>query len=74
MVEYMKVKLSTYPPYYEKLQQRIPIGRAGNREDLFEIAVFLASNASVFINGAIILVDGGAIASDGFPVVLSADS
>jgi len=68
----MKVKSSTYPAFYEKLQQRIPIGRAGNREDLFGIAVFLASNASDFINGAIILVGGGAIASDGFPVVPSA--
>ncbi len=55
--------------FYEKLQQRIPIGRAGNREDLFGIAVFLASDASNFINGAVIPVDGGAIASDGFPQV-----
>jgi len=55
--------------FYEKLQQRIPMGRAGNREDLFGIAVFLASDASNFINGAIIPVDGGSIASDGFPQV-----
>jgi NAD(P)-dependent dehydrogenase (short-subunit alcohol dehydrogenase family) len=54
--------------FYGKLQQRIPLGRAGNREDLFGIAVFLASDASDFVNGAIIPVDGGAIASDGFPV------
>jgi NAD(P)-dependent dehydrogenase (short-subunit alcohol dehydrogenase family) len=56
-------------PFYEQLKQRIPIGRAGKREDLFGIAVFLASDASDFINGAIIPVDGGAIASDGFPSV-----
>jgi NAD(P)-dependent dehydrogenase (short-subunit alcohol dehydrogenase family) len=56
-------------PFYRQLQQRIPIGRAGNREDLFGIAVFLASDASDFINGAVIPVDGGAIASDGFPPV-----
>ena len=55
--------------FYKQLQQRIPMGRAGNREDLFGIAVFLASDASNFINGAIIPVDGGAIAADGFPVV-----
>jgi len=59
--------------FYERLQQRIPIGRAGNREDLFGITVFLASEASNFINGAVIPVDGGAIASDGFPTVPEAD-
>jgi NAD(P)-dependent dehydrogenase (short-subunit alcohol dehydrogenase family) len=56
-------------PFYEKLQARIPAGRAGNREDLFGIVVFLASGASDFISGAVIPVDGGAIASDGFPAV-----
>lgn len=55
--------------FYAKLQERIPLGRAGNKEDLFGITVFLSSGASDFVNGAIIPVDGGAIASDGFPVV-----
>jgi NAD(P)-dependent dehydrogenase (short-subunit alcohol dehydrogenase family) len=55
--------------FYAQMKKRIPIGRAGNREDLFGITVFLASDASVFINGAVIPVDGGAIASDGFPEV-----
>jgi NAD(P)-dependent dehydrogenase (short-subunit alcohol dehydrogenase family) len=53
--------------FYKQMQGRIPIGRAGNREDLFGIVTFLASEASNFINGAIIPVDGGAMASDGFP-------
>lgn len=57
--------------FYEKLTSRIPLGRAGNKEDLFGITVFLASAASDFVNGAIIPVDGGAIASDGFPFVPS---
>ena len=35
----------------------------------FGIVVFLASGASDFISGAVIPVDGGAIASDGFPAV-----
>jgi NAD(P)-dependent dehydrogenase (short-subunit alcohol dehydrogenase family) len=56
-------------PFYEKLRARIPAGRAGNREDLFGVVVFLASGASDFISGAIIPVDGGAVASDGFPAV-----
>jgi len=60
--------------FYQKLQERIPIGRAGNREDLFGIVVFLASEASDFINGAVIPVDGGAMACDGFPVIPSDES
>ncbi|MCK4961644.1 MAG: glucose 1-dehydrogenase [Anaerolineales bacterium] len=57
--------------FYKQLQQRVPIGRAGNREDLFGIVIFLASDASNFINGTVIPVDGGAMASDGFPRVPS---
>jgi NAD(P)-dependent dehydrogenase (short-subunit alcohol dehydrogenase family) len=55
--------------FYRKIQERIPAGRAGNKEDLFGIVIFLCSDASNFIHGAIIPVDGGAIASDGFPLV-----
>jgi NAD(P)-dependent dehydrogenase (short-subunit alcohol dehydrogenase family) len=55
--------------FYDQLQKRIPMGRAGKKEDLFGIVVFLASEASNFINGALMLVDGGAIACDGFPSV-----
>ena len=55
--------------FYSELIRRIPAGRAGYPEDLFGIVVFLASEASDFVNGAIIPVDGGAIACDGFPAV-----
>ena len=53
--------------FYSQLQQRIPMGRAGNLEDLFGLTVFLASDTSAFVNGAIIPLDGGGIACDGFP-------
>ncbi len=55
--------------FYAKIKRRIPMGRAGEMRDLFGISVFLASAASDYITGAIIPVDGGAIASDGFPAV-----
>jgi len=55
--------------FYREMQKRIPAGRAGNREDIFGMVVFLASRASDFVNGAIIPLDGGASASDGFPPV-----
>lgn len=53
--------------FYQKLKERIPMGRAASQEDLMGIAVFLASEASNFINGAVIPLDGGGIACDGFP-------
>jgi 2-deoxy-D-gluconate 3-dehydrogenase len=42
---------------------RIPIGRWGNPDDLKGTAIFLASAASDYINGAIIPVDGGFLIS-----------
>lgn len=41
---------------------RIPAGRWGTPEDLKGVAVFLASSASDYLNGAIIPVDGGWLA------------
>ena len=47
------------PKQYEEITGRIPMGRWGNPEDLQGTAVFLASEASSYISGAIIPVDGG---------------
>ena len=41
---------------------RIPARRWGTPEDMKGIAVFLASPASDYVNGAIIPVDGGYLA------------
>jgi gluconate 5-dehydrogenase len=46
---------------------RTPAGRWGNPEDLQGAAVFLASAASDFVNGQIIYVDGGILATIGKP-------
>ena len=43
----------------------IPMGRAGNPEDLAGISVFLASGASGYITGQSFYVDGGWLASGG---------
>lgn len=45
--------------YYDKINSRIPHGRWGVSYDLLGTAVFLASHASDYINGATINVDGG---------------
>jgi peroxisomal 2,4-dienoyl-CoA reductase len=46
-------------PIKEKLKKRIPLGRFGLIEDIENAAVFLCSGAASYINGAIIVVDGG---------------
>ncbi|MEQ1880823.1 MAG: SDR family oxidoreductase, partial [Burkholderiales bacterium] len=43
----------------ERVLARTPAGRWGSPDDLAGIAVFLASNASDFLTGAAIPVDGG---------------
>jgi gluconate 5-dehydrogenase len=54
-------------PFNEFIIQRTPAGRWGNPEDLAGTAVFLASSASDFVNGQIIYVDGGILATLGKP-------
>lgn len=46
----------------EKIDQEIPLGHTGGSDDLKGIAVLLASDASNFITGAVIPVDGGSVA------------
>jgi 2-deoxy-D-gluconate 3-dehydrogenase len=52
-------ELLTDPVEGGKLLARIPMGRWGKPEDLKGIAVFLASDASNYVTGAVIPVDGG---------------
>ena len=47
------------PARLEWVLSRIPMQRVGELEDLFGPVVFLASGASDFVNGHILLVDGG---------------
>lgn len=61
---YMETELTrniktTNPPQYAQITSRIPMGRWGKPEDLQGIAVFLASDASAYLSGAVIPVDGG---------------
>ncbi|MCY0977855.1 gluconate 5-dehydrogenase [Chryseobacterium wangxinyae] len=54
-------------PFNDFIISRTPEGRWGNPEDLSGTAIFLASDASKFINGHIIYVDGGILATIGKP-------
>ncbi|WP_295212868.1 MULTISPECIES: gluconate 5-dehydrogenase [Chryseobacterium] len=55
-------------PFNEFILNRTPAGRWGDPEDLAGTAVFLASEASDFVNGQIIYVDGGILATIGKPM------
>ena len=46
-------------PVKEKLLKNIPLGRFGRISDIEKAALFLCSDAASFINGAILVVDGG---------------
>jgi gluconate 5-dehydrogenase len=54
-------------PFNDFIVGRTPAGRWGEPDDLQGAAVFLASAASDFVNGQIIYVDGGILATIGKP-------
>ncbi|MFN3942002.1 MAG: gluconate 5-dehydrogenase [Flavobacterium sp.] len=54
-------------PFNDFIISRTPAARWGNPEDLAGAAIFLASKASDFINGQVIYVDGGILATIGKP-------
>ena len=64
---YMKTPLnealSSDPAFNEWLERRTPAGRWGSPEELVGACVFLASDASSFVNGHVIYVDGGLTAA-----------
>lgn len=46
-------------PMKEKLKKLVPIGRFGRIADIEKAAVFICSEAASFINGVVLIVDGG---------------
>ncbi|HEU4768408.1 MAG TPA: SDR family oxidoreductase [Pyrinomonadaceae bacterium] len=46
-------------PVKERLRKAVPLGRFGRIADIEKAAVFLCSDAASFINGAVLVVDGG---------------
>jgi L-rhamnose 1-dehydrogenase len=47
------------PKKREYMEQRIPLGRLGQPDDLGGPVVFLASDLAKYVTGAALLVDGG---------------
>lgn len=55
----MNVDTRASREFYDSVVNRIPARRWGTGEDMKGICVFLASDASAYLNGAVIPVDGG---------------
>ena len=54
-------------PFNDFIINRTPAGRWGDPSDLAGAAIFLSSSASDFVNGIILYVDGGILATIGKP-------
>ncbi len=54
-------------PFSDFIISRTPAGRWGNPDDLQGTAIFLSSKASDFVNGHVVYVDGGILATIGKP-------
>lgn len=59
MATEMNSALLADPARLEQLSVRIPAGRWGEPEDIGNVVVFLASQASCYVHGQILAVDGG---------------
>lgn len=55
--------LATDPKFSEWLENRTPMGRWGELKELVGAATYLASDAASFVNGHILYVDGGIVAT-----------
>jgi NAD(P)-dependent dehydrogenase (short-subunit alcohol dehydrogenase family) len=60
----LEQRMAQDPSLREKFLSGIPVGRLGQPDDIRGLAVFLASDASAWITGALIPMDGGNLAAN----------
>jgi len=63
----MTTDMASNKKLMQKFRERMPIGRAAMPADIAAVIAFLASDDARFVNGAILPVDGGVMASNGQP-------
>jgi NAD(P)-dependent dehydrogenase (short-subunit alcohol dehydrogenase family) len=51
-----------------KIIEKVPMGRRGESDDIGKVVLFLASEMSSYVTGQTIIVDGGAMIENWFPV------
>lgn len=59
----LNTALFTNPEFDDWVKRRTPAGRWGELEELKGVALFLASDASSYVNGQVIYVDGGLLST-----------
>ncbi|HET6522867.1 glucose 1-dehydrogenase [Sphingopyxis sp.] len=62
MTRMLKESLDAFPDVIEGYIQQIPVGRAGEPSEIADAIVWLASDASTFVSGSTVTVDGGWLA------------
>jgi len=55
----MNARAAADPAYLAEAERHIPWGRAGRPEEVADLAVYLCSDKSNYITGAIVTIDGG---------------
>ena len=63
----MTEQMKSQPELIKKFEERIPLGRGAQPEDIAGPILFLASKAAHFVTGVNLPVDGGLTASNGQP-------
>jgi NAD(P)-dependent dehydrogenase (short-subunit alcohol dehydrogenase family) len=52
--------------YMKPIHAKIPLGRVADPKEIAGTAIYLASNASSFVTGSVLVVDGGELAAGGY--------
>ncbi len=52
-------RLVPLPKLARGLEERIPLGRAGDHQELADLAVYLMADGSAYVNGDVVTIDGG---------------
>lgn len=60
MTETARRMFAERPEYHAFQKKKVPLGRVGEPVEVAYLALFLASDESSYINGAGIMIDGGA--------------